>query len=103
VLALILIGVTCAGVIGKEGILLYSMALPELTMALAMIDLGVMVDVAVLLVATVASGGWRAAVAMVTSRIHGPRTPRARRTRRTRTPAANDDGEGPALALALAA
>ena len=100
VLALVLIGVTCWGVIGKEGILIYSMALPELTAALAMIDLGAMIEVAVLLVAAASCGGWRAVAAVVLGRLGRARATRARRTRRPQRPAANDDGEGPVFALA---
>lgn len=100
VLALALAGLAAGWVIGQEGILVYSMALPELTAALAMIDLGVMVDVAVMLVAATASGGWRALRALLATRLGHARTPRGRRTRRPKGPAANDDGEGPAFALA---
>ena len=100
VLALVVIGFACSWVIGREGILLYSMALPELTAALAMIDLGMMVDMAVLLVAAASTGGGRVGMAMVRGRVGRARSTRARRTHRPRRPAANDDGEGPAFALA---
>lgn len=100
-LALVVIGFTCSWVIGKEGIMLYGMALPELTAAMAMIDLGVMVDVAVLLVATASTGGWRAVRTMVSVWLGGrSRSARTRRTRRPQRPAANDDGERPGFALA---
>lgn len=100
VLALVVIGVTCSWVIGKEGVLLYGMALPEMTAALAMIDLGVMVDVAVMLVAAASTGGWGAVRTMVSVWLGRSRSPRARRTRRPQRPAANDDGERPGFALA---
>jgi hypothetical protein len=86
-------------VIGHEGILIYSMALPELTAALAMIDLGVMLDIALVVVTGAASSSWRAIRALLPQRA-APRSPRARRTRTPRKPAANDDGDGPALAQA---
>jgi hypothetical protein len=100
VLALVVIGFTCSWVIGKEGILLYSMALPELTAALAMVDLGVLVDVAMLLVATASTSGWRAVRTMVSVWLDRSRSARTRRTRRTQRPAANDDGERPGFARA---
>ncbi len=99
-LGLVLIGLACWWVIGHEGILLYGMALPELTAALAMIDLGATVDVAVLLVAAASSGGWRAMRTLAAQRLSRARSTRARRTQRPQRPAANDDGEGPAFALA---
>lgn len=98
-LALISAAFVCWWVIGHEGILVYSMMLPELTALLAMIDLGVMLDVALVVVAGAASGSWRAIRALLPQRTAG-RSPRARRTRASRKPAANDDGEGPAFALA---
>lgn len=99
-LALVLAGLAAGWLIGQEGVLLYSMALPELTAALAMIDLGVMVDVAVMLVAATASGGWRALRTLLAARLGQARTPRARRARHAQRPTANDDGEGPGFALA---
>lgn len=99
-LALVLAGLAAWWVIGHEGILIYGMALPELTAALAMIDLGVMVDVAVMLAVTTASGSWRALRSLLAARLGRARTPRARRTRRPQRPAANDDGEAPGVALA---
>lgn len=98
-LALGAIAFACWWVIGHEGILVYSMMLPELTALLAMIDLGVMLDVALVVVAGAASGSWRTFRAMLPQRFAG-RTPRARRTRAPRKPAANDEGDGPAFALA---
>lgn len=99
-LALVLAGLTAAWVIGPEGVLLYSMALPELTAALAMIDLGVMVDVAMMLVIATTSGGWRALRTTLAARLGRARSPRARRPWRAQRPAANDDGEAPGFALA---
>ncbi|MDF7775124.1 hypothetical protein P1X14_07690 [Sphingomonas sp. AOB5] len=87
-------------VIGHEGVLIYSMALPELTAALAMIDLTVMVDVAIAFVAAASAGGWRAVRTTLSHWLARARTPRTRRTRRPGKPAANDDGEGPVFALA---
>ena len=101
VLALVVVGLSCWFVMGHEGVLVYGMALPELTAAMAMMDLGVMLDVAVVMVATISTGSWRA-LRMILPRYRA-RTPRARRSRAARKPASNDDGEGPAAAWALAA
>ncbi|HVJ03022.1 MAG TPA: hypothetical protein VM662_12625 [Sphingomonas sp.] len=93
-----LVALFCWWVIGHEGMIMYSMALPELSAALAMIDLGVVLDIAVVAIGGAAAGGWQVLRALI--RPARPRTSRTRRVRALRKPAANDDGEGPGLALA---
>jgi hypothetical protein len=95
--ALALTGLLCWWLIGHEGMAMFGMALPELGGALAMVDLGVVADVALVLVAGVAAGGWQ--MLRVVAARRKARTPRARRSRPARKPAANDD-DRPAFALA---
>lgn len=82
-----------------EGRLFLGMMGPDIVAGASMLELGTLIDVAVTAVtvfATLRVKGLRHWVAARFSR----RLPRARRTRRTARPAANDDGDGPAFALA---
>ncbi|MBO9624718.1 MAG: hypothetical protein J7500_18580 [Sphingomonas sp.] len=95
---LVLVALLCWWVIGHEGMVMYGMALPELGAALAAIDLGVILDIAVVVVGGAAAGAWQVLRTLV--RPHAAsRTRRARWTRTARRPAANDD-DGPARAAA---
>jgi hypothetical protein len=87
-------------ILGHEGVQLFGMAAPELAGLLAMIDLGVVVDVALVAIAAASTGGWRAVRAMFGVRVQRPRALRARRTARPARPAANDDEDGAALRAA---
>lgn len=96
--ALAITAALCWWVIGHEGLLVFGFGLPEMTSVFAMIDLGMMFDIAVVVVATASTGMWRAI--RVAVQRHAPRARRARRVRGLRKPAANDDGDGPGFALA---
>lgn len=82
-----------------EGRLFLGMFGPDIVAGASMLELGTLLDVAVTAVAvftTLRVQGLRHWVAARFSR----RLPRARRTRRPARAAANDDGEGPAFAVA---
>ncbi|MGN7998431.1 hypothetical protein [Sphingomonas sp. 22176] len=82
-----------------EGRLFLGMMGPDIVAGASMLELGTLLDVAVTAVtvfATLRVQGLRHWVAARFSR----HLPRARRTRRPARPAANDDGDGPAFALA---
>lgn len=97
---LAILGLACFWVIGHEGIIVFSMGMPELATVLAMVDLGLLLDIGLMTLATIAGGGWQVARAFV-SRVTGrPRAPRTRRSRPARKPAANDDEGGRGWALA---
>jgi len=97
---LAVLGVGLWWVLGHEGIRLYSMALPELTGLLTAVEVSAWLDAAVALAAAASVTRWSNLRAAFAYRLRRPRANRARRTHRPRKPAANDDGEGPALALA---
>jgi hypothetical protein len=97
---LILGAILCWVAMGQEGLLMFGFGLPEATAALAMIDLGVLVDIAVVLAATAGAGGRRAIHAMIARWRAPSRAARVRRVKRPRKPAANDDCDGPGFALA---
>jgi hypothetical protein len=99
-LLLVALGAGIFWVMGHEGVQLYSMALPELTGMLAALDVTALVDAAIALAAAGSVAGWSNLRAALTHRLRRPHANRARRTRRPGKPAANDDGDGPALALA---
>ncbi|MET0309671.1 MAG: hypothetical protein ABW023_13270, partial [Sphingomonas sp.] len=63
---LVALGAGVFWVMGHEGVQLYSMALPELTGMLAMLDVTALLDAAIVLVAAGSAAGWnnlRAALA----------------------------------------
>lgn len=99
-LLLAVLGVGLWWVMGHEGIRLYSMALPELTGMLTAVEVSAWLDAAVALVAAASVARWSNLRAALAYRLRRPRANRARRTRRPGKPAVNDDGEGPAFALA---
>ena len=99
-LLLAVMGVGMWWLMGHEGVGLYTMALPELTGLLSALEVSAWLDAAIALIAASSLGGWRNLRAALAQRLRRPRAKRARRTRRPGKPAANDDGEGPAFALA---
>ena len=99
-LLLAMLGVGLWWLLGHEGIRLYSMALPELTGMLTAVEVSAWLDAAVALAAAASVTRWSSLRAALAYRLRRPRANRARRTRRPGKPAANDDGEGPAFALA---
>lgn len=98
-LLLAVVGVGLWWVMGHEGIRLYSMALPELTAVLTAVEVSAWLDAAVALAAAASVARWSNLRAALAYRLRRPRANRARRARRP-GPAANDDGEEPAFALA---
>lgn len=87
-------------IMGHDGIQLFGLAAPELGTMLAMVDLGVVLDVTVLAIAAVASGSLRGVRAVLPRMRPRARTVRSRRVRRADKPAANDDSDGRGWVLA---
>lgn len=82
-----------------EGRLFLAMLGPDIVAGAGMLELGTLLDVAVTAIAVFTTLRVQGLRHWMTARF-GRRLPRARRTRRQGRPAANDDGDGPAFALA---
>jgi len=99
VLGFVAAAIAIVWVMETEGAVVFGMMAPEAIAWASMFEIGTLVDIAITTV-TVFSAlrvqGLRHWIAARFSR----RLPRARRTNRPARPAANDDGDGPAFALA---
>lgn len=102
VMVMVALGGAAVLIMGHDGIQIFGMAAPELTSMLAMIDLGVVLDAAVLAIAAASMGSLRGIHAVLRRMRSRPRTARARRTRRPERRISSNDDEHPA-GLALAA
>lgn len=98
-LGFVIAAVAIVWVMETEGAVVFGMMAPEAIAWASMFEIGTLVDIAITTVTVFTAlrvQGLRHWVAARFSR----RLPRARRTRRPARPAANDDGDGPAFALA---
>ncbi|MET3711366.1 hypothetical protein ABIC65_002068 [Sphingomonas trueperi] len=99
VLGFVAAAVAIVWVMETEGAVVFGMMAPEAIAWASMFETGTLVDIAITTVTVFTAlrvQGLRHWMAARFSR----RLPRARRTRRPARPAANDDGDGPAFALA---
>lgn len=99
VLGFVVAAIAIVWVMETEGAVVFGMMAPEAIAWASMFEIGTLVDIAITTVTVFTAlrvQGLRHWVAARFSR----RLPRARRTRRPARPAANDDGDGPAFAVA---
>ena len=99
VLGFVIAAIAIVWVMETEGAVVFGMMAPEAIAWASMFEIGTLVDIAITTVTVFTAlrvQGLRHWIAARFSR----RLPRARRTRRPARAAANDDGEGPAFAVA---
>ncbi|GGO92732.1 hypothetical protein [Stakelama pacifica] len=100
-IALAVLGLLLFQLLEQDGMLLFSMALPELSMILASVEVTTLVDIVATALVVSAGIKMRQVTGLIIATMFRPRA-RTKRTRVQRGHSANDDEDGPAT-LALAA